>query len=140
MTHPDAETLIDFSHHQPKTWRQWATIDKNLGWTEIFAGVVDAAFWRKAGWKMRNEVVTKNKSRLERTHTALNKFKIVMPNCYAKPFKFSEKTTISFIINRIIKVVRARGFEPPILAEPDPKSGVSAIPPRARARTVMRPL
>ena len=31
-----------------------------------------------------------------------------------------------------IKVVRARGLEPPILAEPDPKSGVSAIPPRAQ--------
>jgi hypothetical protein len=30
------------------------------------------------------------------------------------------------------KVVRARGLEPPILAEPDPKSGVSAIPPRAQ--------
>ena len=28
-------------------------------------------------------------------------------------------------------MVRARGLEPPILAEPDPKSGVSAIPPRA---------
>ena len=30
-------------------------------------------------------------------------------------------------------MVRARGLEPPILAEPDPKSGVSAIPPRALA-------
>src|SRR6266851_3545434 len=30
------------------------------------------------------------------------------------------------------KVVRARGLEPPILSEPDPKSGASAIPPRAR--------
>ncbi len=29
-------------------------------------------------------------------------------------------------------VVRARGLEPPILSEPDPKSGASAIPPRAR--------
>ena len=29
-------------------------------------------------------------------------------------------------------MVRARGLEPPILAEPDPKSGVSAIPPRAQ--------
>jgi hypothetical protein len=28
--------------------------------------------------------------------------------------------------------VRARGLEPLILAEPDPKSGVSAIPPRAQ--------
>ena len=28
-------------------------------------------------------------------------------------------------------LVRARGLEPLILAEPDPKSGVSAIPPRA---------
>jgi site-specific DNA recombinase len=31
-------------------------------------------------------------------------------------------------------VVRARGLEPPILSEPDPKSGASAIPPRARNR------
>ena len=30
------------------------------------------------------------------------------------------------------EMVRARGLEPPILTEPDPKSGVSAIPPRAR--------
>ncbi len=29
-------------------------------------------------------------------------------------------------------LVRARGLEPPILSEPDPKSGASAIPPRAR--------
>src|SRR2546423_11084031 len=29
-------------------------------------------------------------------------------------------------------MVRARGLEPPILSEPDPKSGASAIPPRAR--------
>ena len=29
-------------------------------------------------------------------------------------------------------MVRARGLEPPILTEPDPKSGASAIPPRAR--------
>ena len=28
-------------------------------------------------------------------------------------------------------MVRARGLEPPILSEPDPKSGASAIPPRA---------
>ena len=28
--------------------------------------------------------------------------------------------------------MRARGLEPPILSEPDPKSGASAIPPRAR--------
>jgi hypothetical protein len=31
-------------------------------------------------------------------------------------------------------MVRARGLEPPILSEPDPKSGASAIPPRARNR------
>jgi hypothetical protein len=30
-------------------------------------------------------------------------------------------------------LVRARGLEPPLLSEPDPKSGASAIPPRARA-------
>jgi hypothetical protein len=30
------------------------------------------------------------------------------------------------------KMVRARGLEPPTLAGPDPKSGASAIPPRAR--------
>ena len=29
------------------------------------------------------------------------------------------------------KLVRARGLEPLILSEPDPKSGASAIPPRA---------
>ncbi len=29
-------------------------------------------------------------------------------------------------------MVRARGLEPPILSEPDPKSGASAIPPRAQ--------
>src|SRR5439155_14867203 len=34
--------------------------------------------------------------------------------------------------HRSQKVVRARGLEPPILSEPDPKSGASAIPPRAR--------
>src|SRR5690242_246475 len=32
------------------------------------------------------------------------------------------------------QMVRARGLEPPILSEPDPKSGASAIPPRARLR------
>src|ERR1051325_66411 len=32
-------------------------------------------------------------------------------------------------------MVRARGLEPPILSEPDPKSGASAIPPRARVGT-----
>ena len=31
-----------------------------------------------------------------------------------------------------VDMVRARGLEPPLLAEPDPKSGVSAIPPRAQ--------
>ena len=31
------------------------------------------------------------------------------------------------------KVVRARGLEPPPLSGPDPKSGASAIPPRAQA-------
>jgi hypothetical protein len=30
------------------------------------------------------------------------------------------------------RLVRARGLEPPILSEPDPKSGASAIPPRAQ--------
>ena len=34
-------------------------------------------------------------------------------------------------------VVRARGLEPPILSEPDPKSGASAIPPRARCEKVV---
>lgn len=33
-----------------------------------------------------------------------------------------------------MKVVRARGLEPPLLAEPDPKSGASAIPPRPLGR------
>ena len=38
------------------------------------------------------------------------------------------------------QLVRARGLEPPILSEPDPKSGASAIPPRARcARTCLLP-
>ena len=31
-----------------------------------------------------------------------------------------------------MEMVRARGLEPPTLSGPDPKSGVSAIPPRAR--------
>ena len=35
-------------------------------------------------------------------------------------------------LNRSGLVVRARGLEPPILSEPDPKSGASAIPPRAQ--------
>src|SRR5213594_1205053 len=37
------------------------------------------------------------------------------------------------------QLVRARGLEPPILSEPDPKSGASAIPPRAHlARRCLR--
>jgi hypothetical protein len=36
-----------------------------------------------------------------------------------------------FLEIRLKNVVRARGLEPPILSEPDPKSGASAIPPRA---------
>jgi LysM repeat protein len=36
------------------------------------------------------------------------------------------------------KVVRARGLEPLSLAAPDPKSGVSAIPPRARAGSFIK--
>src|SRR5271163_4459960 len=35
-------------------------------------------------------------------------------------------------------LVRARGLEPLILAEPDPKSGVSAIPPRAHTLIKLR--
>ncbi len=69
---------------------------------------------------------SKDRNFLKRTHTALNNFNFVMPNCYAKPFRIFSKLIISFIINAIIKVVRARGLEPPILTEPDPKSGVSA--------------
>ena len=35
--------------------------------------------------------------------------------------------------------MRARGLEPPILSEPDPKSGASAIPPRAQSTTSCAP-
>ena len=38
----------------------------------------------------------------------------------------------NFRAESIPKVVRTRGLEPPRLAAPDPKSGVSAIPPRAQ--------
>jgi hypothetical protein len=45
----------------------------------------------------------------------------------------------SFLLNtsQTGGVVRARGLEPPLLSEPDPKSGVSAIPPRARCLFTM---
>src|SRR5260370_22967629 len=36
-------------------------------------------------------------------------------------------------------MVRARGLEPPVLSEPDAKSGASAIPPRARPRKTWLP-
>src|ERR1035437_9228368 len=36
-------------------------------------------------------------------------------------------------------MVRARGLEPPILSEPDPKSGASAIPPRAHNCSLREP-
>ena len=36
------------------------------------------------------------------------------------------------------EMVRARGLEPPTLAGPDPKSGASAIPPRARGLKLAR--
>jgi hypothetical protein len=32
-------------------------------------------------------------------------------------------------LKNALNMVRARGLEPPILSEPDPKSGASAIPP-----------
>ena len=37
-------------------------------------------------------------------------------------------------------LVRARGLEPPLLTEPDPKSGASAISPRARSQWADLPL
>ncbi len=63
---------------------------------------------------------------------------------------FSRRPTISRIYNAVgigplsttipegleNSLVRARGLEPPLLAEPDPKSGASAIPPRPHVVSV----
>jgi len=51
---------------------------------------------------------------LKRTHTVLNRFEIVMPECYATAFEVSLKMIEPFIINGSMKVVRARGLEPEI--------------------------
>src|SRR5882724_9600267 len=86
--------------------------------------------------KLRNHSQSRNPATPGRT--------LVRKRCFGGEAKFdsakregkcvSMRQTLVPVTARatLSEVVRARGLEPPILSEPDPKSGASAIPPRAR--------
>ena len=52
--------------------------------------------------------------------------------CLTARLRFTSARQPPLLLRCERRLVRARGLEPPILSEPDPKSGASAIPPRAQ--------